>query len=124
MSAEIETAVKEMLEVCRFKDSEEHVKTMRMISAITRVVSRMMLAMHETQGITITNKMRLRMATHLCVYIVQLEAGLYVEKTADSLKERGLDRNVALETFCNVMSQAIRRLSVDTIVEMMKEEDE
>ena len=124
MSKEIETAVKEMLQVVSFDSDEERVETMRMTSAISRAVAQMIRALHDLRGIPITNKVRLRMATHLCVYIVQLEAGLYVQKSEGTLKERELDRNIALETFCNVMSQAIRRLSVDTIVDMMKEEDE
>ena len=124
MSAEIETAVKELLQVVSFDNEDERVQTMKMVSAVSRSVATVIRILHAANGITITNKVRLRMATHLCVYIVQLEAGLYVMKNESNLKERELDRNIALETFCNVMSQAIRRLSVDTIADMMSEEGE
>lgn len=124
MSADIETAVQELLKVVSFESNDERLAVHEKVRTLTRTVAEMIRIMHEIEGVKVTNRRRLQIATHLCVYIVQLEAGLYVVKNKEQLKERALDRDIALETFCQVMSQGIRRLSVDTIAELMKEGDD
>lgn len=123
MSAEIETAVQELLKVVSFESDSERHAVHEKVRNLARLIAEAIRVMHAAEGERVTNKRRLQIATHLCVYIVQLEAGLYVVKNEQQLRERALDQDVALETFCQVMAQGIRRLSVETVAALMRGED-